>query len=71
MATPKNLALGCLIGGMVGDAAGAVLEFDLDVTMKKVNRAMKMPGGGPHCVAKGQFTDDSELDLALLHALVE
>lgn len=71
MATPKNLALGCLIGGMVGDAAGAVLEFDLDVTMKKVNRAMKMPGGGPHCVAKGQFTDDSELDLALLHALVD
>jgi len=61
--------LGCLIGGMVGDAAGAVLEFKLHVSVKNVERAMAMPGGGPHRVASGQVTDDSELDLALLHAL--
>ena len=62
--------IGCLIGGMVGDAAGAVLEFRSKVSIEDVEWAMSMPGGGPHNVARGQVTDDSELDLALLHALV-
>ena len=32
---------------------------------------MQMPGGGCHKVAPGQVTDDSELSLSLLHALIE
>ena len=57
-------AMGCLPGGMVGDAAGAVLEFSSGGPLKleAVERAMRMPGGGG--------ADDSELDLALLAALV-
>jgi len=30
---------------------------------------MQMPGGGPHSVGPGQITDDSEMAMALLHAL--
>lgn len=63
--------MGCLLGGMVGDAAGAVLEFSSGGPLKleAVERAMRMPGGGAHNVGPGQITDDSELDLALLAAL--
>ena len=67
----QDKILGCLIGGMVGDAAGAYLEFKTRVSVKDVKRAMKMPGGGPHSVAPGQVTDDSELSIALLHALTD
>jgi ADP-ribosyl-[dinitrogen reductase] hydrolase len=66
-------AMGCLLGGMVGDAAGAVLEFSSGGPLKPevVERAMRMPGGGVHNVGPGQITDDGELDLALLAALAE
>ena len=30
-----------------------------------------MPGGGPHAVAPGQVTDDSELAMCLMHGLIE
>ena len=33
--------------------------------------AMMMPGGGPHNVAGGQITDDSEMAMSLLQAIVE
>ena len=32
---------------------------------------MSMPGGGPHMLAPGQVTDDSELAMSLMHGLVE
>ena len=32
---------------------------------------MSMPGGGPHMLAPGQVTDDSELAMCLMHGLVE
>lgn len=55
---------------MVGDATGAVLEFArYRITEEHVRHAMTLPGGGPLAVAPGQFTDDSELQLALLTAL--
>ena len=42
-----NAAKGCLLGALVGDAAGATLEFfETDITSNDVARAMGMPGGG-------------------------
>jgi len=32
---------------------------------------MMMPGGGPHNVAPGQITDDSEMAMSLLKGIVE
>lgn len=61
--------LGCVLGGLVGDAAGAVLEFKRDIKPKQAEKAMTMPGGGSLNVACGQVTDDSELMMALFRGL--
>lgn len=67
-----NAATGCLLGALVGDAAGATLEFlEHDPTIEEVAWAMSMPGGGNLEVAPGQITDDGELTLCLAQALVE
>lgn len=66
-----DLAFGCLIGGWCGDAAGAHVEFGHGpISHKRAVHAMHMPGGGPHGIGKGQVTDDSELELAQLQALM-
>lgn len=67
-----NAAKGCLLGALVGDAAGATLEFlQHDPTPKEIDWAMSMPGGGNLQVAPGQITDDGELTLCLALALAE
>lgn len=70
---PKNLhdaALGCFLGALVGDAAGATLEFiGRQPTREEVDWAMGMPGGGVWNVAPGQITDDGELTLCLARGL--
>ena len=67
-----NSARGCLLGALVGDAAGATLEFmERDPNDKHVEWAMSMPGGGDMGVAPGQITDDGELTLCLAQALAE
>lgn len=58
-----------MLGALVGDAAGAVLEGDRVITPEKVEHALTMPGGGFLRVGPGQITDDGELTLALLTAL--
>ncbi len=60
-----------LYGALVGDAAGATLEFYTEgpLTEEVVQRAMRMPGGGSLRVGPGQITDDGELTLALLRSL--
>jgi ADP-ribosyl-[dinitrogen reductase] hydrolase len=59
-----------MLGSLVGDAAGAVLEFHHGtITLEEVKDAMKMPGGGRARVGKGQITDDGELTLTLYSAL--
>ncbi|MEM9540531.1 MAG: ADP-ribosylglycohydrolase family protein [Cyanobacteria bacterium P01_E01_bin.42] len=67
----EDAALGCLLGALVGDAAGAVLEFQGNVTSEDCDRALNMPGGGVLGVAPGQITDDGELTLSLARALAE
>ena len=67
-----DAALGAVLGALVGDAAGAVLEFfGRDIGSADVEHALTMPGGGTWNVAPGQITDDGELTMSLLNALVE
>ena len=66
-----NYACGAIIGALVGDAVGATLEFlGRQPTDEEVEQALSMAGGGVFGLAPGQVTDDGELSLALLQALV-
>src|SRR5262245_57296148 len=65
-------ASGAVMGALIGDAAGAVLEFARrPLGDEDVAHALSFPGGGPWLVAPGQITDDGELTLSLLAALVD
>jgi ADP-ribosyl-[dinitrogen reductase] hydrolase len=65
MAVPR-----AMMGAFVGDAMGVVLEFsDGTISEARVREAMAYPGGGPHRVGRGQFSDDGELTLTLWRAL--
>ena len=47
-------AMGCIMGALLGDAMGTVLEFSQTLINKEsVKWAMGLPGGGPHGVAPG------------------
>ena len=70
--TREDAALGAVLGALVGDAAGAVLEFfGRAISPADVEHALTMPGGGTWQVAPGQITDDGELTMSLLNALAE
>jgi ADP-ribosyl-[dinitrogen reductase] hydrolase len=59
-----------MLGALVGDAAGATLEFcGCKVTEEMALNAMTMPGGGRIRVGPGQITDDGELTLTLWRSL--
>ena len=59
-----------MLGALVGDAAGATLEFcHKKITEEMAIKAMRMPGGGNIRVGPGQITDDGELTLTLWRAL--
>lgn len=65
-------AQGALLGALIGDAAGATLEFLGRVpTPDDLDHALTLPGGGALRVAPGQITDDGELTLALARALCD
>jgi ADP-ribosylglycohydrolase len=60
-----------MLGALVGDAAGATLEFyHGEITEEIAEKAMKMPGGGSLRVGAGQITDDGELTLTLWQSLI-
>ena len=66
-----DLAMGAVLGALIGDAAGATLEFlGRKPSAEEVEKALGMCGGGIWNTAPGQVTDDGELTLALLQALV-
>lgn len=70
--TRDDAALGAVLGALVGDAAGAVLEFCGGIPDEAaVQHALQLPGGGVWKVAPGQITDDGELTMSLLRALAE
>jgi ADP-ribosylglycohydrolase len=59
-----------MLGALVGDAAGATLEFcGCKITEEMALNAMRMPGGGRIRVGPGQITDDGELTLTLWQSL--
>jgi ADP-ribosyl-[dinitrogen reductase] hydrolase len=59
-----------MLGALVGDAAGATLEFcHKEITEEMALKAMTMPGGGNIRVGPGQITDDGELTLTLWQSL--
>lgn len=65
-----KLAQGCLLGALVGDAAGSRLEFlGRKPTQADVAEALAMKGGGVFGLAPGQITDDGEMTLALARSL--
>jgi ADP-ribosylglycohydrolase len=64
-------AVGAVMGALVGDAAGGILEFmGRPPTQQEVDEAMRMPGGGVFELAPGQFTDDGEMTVSLVRALL-
>jgi ADP-ribosyl-[dinitrogen reductase] hydrolase len=68
--TQKDAGRGCIWGALIGDAAGAILEFlGRRPDRSKVKQALMMTGGGRLRTAPGQITDDGELTLCLMHAL--
>ncbi len=66
--TSRKAAKGAIIGALIGDAAGAPLEFNSKVS---IENAMQLCGGGKLKTAPGQITDDGEMLLCLMHALSE
>lgn len=63
-------ARGAVLGALIGDAAGATLEFlGRKPTTGEVEQALGMCGGGVWSLSPGQITDDGEMTLALLQAL--
>lgn len=62
-----DLALGCLLGVAVGDAAGAALEDQATrlLPCEAARAAMAMPGSQRPYLGRGQVTDDTELTICL------
>ena len=57
---------GCLYGLAIGDSLGAAVEFRDRGTFPIVTCYRS---GGPHSLAKGQWTDDTSMALALAHSI--
>jgi ADP-ribosyl-[dinitrogen reductase] hydrolase len=66
----ENASYGAVFGALIGDAAGATLEFlRRKPSTAEVEDSLRMIGGGVWGTAPGQITDDGELTLAALHGL--
>lgn len=69
-------AIGAIVGGAVGDALGAPFEFQPGGLYSKTHPEPRlggigeMTGGGSFDWAPGQFTDDTDMALALAESLV-
>lgn len=67
----QSVARGALFGALIGDAAGARLEFlGRPPTDSECEKALSMAGGGILNTAPGQITDDGELTLCLAQSLI-
>jgi ADP-ribosyl-[dinitrogen reductase] hydrolase len=62
----RDRALGALLGLAVGDALGAAIEFS---AKPRLALLADMEAGGPHRLARGQWTDDTAMALALADSL--
>ena len=69
--TFEDKANGCILGAFAGDSCGSYLEFSqYFISEEKMDECMKWPGGGPFNVGPGQITDDSELAMCLMWAII-
>lgn len=70
--SPLSRARGVLYGQLIGDNLGALVEFSSAHAIRAAypNGVRELAGGGPHRVAPGQPTDDSEMALALARSLI-
>ena len=59
---------GCLLGLATGDAVGAAVEFQPRGSFEPIS---DMIGGGPFCLAPGEWTDDTSMALCLAISLLE
>ena len=57
---------GTLFGLAVGDALGAAVEFETPGTFPEVTGYRD---GGPHGLARGEWTDDTSMALALADSI--
>lgn len=63
-------AQGCVLGALIGESAGATLEFlGRKPTEDELDRALAMTEGGVFRVASGQIVDGGEQTLTLALAL--
>lgn len=67
----EDRAFGSVIGAFLGDSIGAYLKFNTLSSENEIKKALCMPGGGPHGLAPGQVTDDSELAICLAKGIAE
>jgi ADP-ribosyl-[dinitrogen reductase] hydrolase len=69
---PREQYVGCLVGLALGDALGAPLEFmpraEIAATYGKVRELL---GGGWLNVDPGEYTDDTQLALAITNSIVQ
>jgi len=68
-----NKAEGCLIGMCVGDALGAIVEFEnpADIQRKYPKGVREFGDPGVWKLAPGQITDDSEMALAMIRSVLK
>ena len=70
--TFEDRAYGCILGAFIADACGAFYEFNYAIaTEEQMDACMSMPGGGAWACGSGQITDDSELAICFMHAIVQ
>ena len=69
--TEQKACLATMLGAFIGDSLGSYTEFIRgDAPNEEVEQAMLMPGGGVWQLSPGQITDDSELAMCQLRALL-
>ncbi|MDB5389100.1 MAG: draG 1 [Planctomycetaceae bacterium] len=62
----RDRSRGALIGLAIGDALGAAVEFRSPGSFEPVTGYRN---GGPHCLAAGEWTDDTSMALALADSI--
>ncbi|MCW5943328.1 MAG: ADP-ribosylglycohydrolase family protein [Fimbriimonadaceae bacterium] len=69
----RDRVRGCLLGQLIGDALGGLVEFQSSEDIRRAypNGVRDLADGGTWGTIAGQPTDDSEMALALARVLVE
>ena len=69
--TFPNHAYACILAGYLGDAVGAYVELNpIFVEGQELRAALDLEEGGSHQIGAGQVTDDSEMSMSLMWALI-